>query len=77
MKNIIWTRGEVTFLELQNLMKPKLSIQQYNSLKPYLQVMFIDSVEYDKPNKTWKFIFPANAPILEEGQTQLETSMNQ
>jgi hypothetical protein len=76
MKSIIWERGEVTFLELQNLMKPKLSIQQYNSLKPYLQAMFKDSVEYDKPSKIWRFIYPAT-PILQDGQTQLESSTNQ
>jgi len=67
MKRIIWERGEVTFLELQNLMKPRLSIQQYNSLKPYLQLMYKSSVEYDKPNKIWRFVYPAEK-VVPEGQ---------
>lgn len=72
MKCIIWERGEVTHLELQNLMKPRLSIGLYNMYKPYLIAMFADSIGYDKASKLWTFIYPANLKVVEKGQNTLD-----
>ena len=77
MKSIIWERGEVTYLELQNLMKPKLSIGLYNMYKPYLIAMFADSIGYDKTTKIWSFTYTAEVEVTPEGQTTIETSTSQ
>jgi len=71
MKKIVWQKGEVTELEIQNLMKPRLSIGLYNLYKPYLKKMYKSSVEFDKANGIWRFVYQSEK-LLPEGQVTLD-----
>ncbi len=52
--NIIKAEGDIHAYDLVD--KARISLAQYNSIKPYFERKFDSWVQYDKPSKTWSLI---------------------